>query len=258
MCIGPAASPLNRRHALPTSTLLAVLALSGCFGADEPSSKAESAATETTLRIADWNLQVNGEGTDGRDGYEPHLRDAAREGRRRGHHHVQRVLRVHDLELRIRLTTDTGVHWYSVTQFDVGSHNHSGVWSRYPFASTPVVYSYSQPASMDTGPKTAGEVDVNVNGTIIHLIVTRLCSPCGGSVRAVQAQDLVALGAGLRRAAHHHGRLQRQPRRFDINTMKAGYTDSFRQAQVDGHRRSTYADNPTGHTTAARTSTTSG
>src|SRR3569623_1625758 len=227
------------------SALLSVLALSGGFGADDPSSKVESAATETTLRIADWNIQVNGEGTDGRTDLD----------------RTYAMLRAKAADADIitsnegfastissfasRLTTDTGVHWYSVTQFDVGSHNHSGVWSRYPFASTPVVYSYSQPASMDTGPKTAGEVDVNVNGKIIHLIVTRLCSPCGGSVRAVQAQDLVAWAQGFGEPRIITGDFNDSPGASSITTMKASYIDSFRQAQAMG-TDITYADKPTG------------
>jgi len=229
------------------SSVFALVALAGCFGAADPSSKAESAATETTLRITHWNIQVNGEGTDGRtdlDRTYAMLRAKAADAD---------IITCNECyastitSFASRLTSDTGVTWHYITQFDVGSHNHSGVWSRYPFASTPVVHEYSQPASMDTGPKTAGEVDVNVNGKILHLIVTRLCSPCGGSVRAVQAQDLVAWAQGFGEPRMITGDFNDSPGASSINTMKASYIDSFRQAQAMGTAVA-YPDNPTGHT----------
>lgn len=203
-------------------------------------------ATATTLRVAHWNIQVNGEGTDGRtdlDRTYATLRAKAADAD---------IITCNECyastisSFATRLTNDTGVTWYSAN-FDVGSHNHSGAWSRYRFVSTPVIHSYSVPASMDDGPKTAGEVDVDVNGRTVHLVVTRLCSPCGGSVRATQAQELVSWAAGFGEPRLVTGDFNDNPGSASTSTMAAAYVDSFRQAQAD-HTAVAYSDNPSGHT----------
>ena len=137
--------------------------------------------------------------------------------------------------------------WYAVPEFDLGSHNHSGVLSRFPLASKPTPFYYSQPASLSTGPKSAGTVDINVNGTIVHLIVTRLCSPCGGQVRGVQAKELVAWAQGLGEPRIITGDFNDQPTASSVTTMKASYVDVYRQAQAI-NTDAPYADNPNGFT----------
>lgn len=224
------------------ATLLCVM--TACASDDEATRSAP--VTATTLRMADWNIQVNGEGTDGRT-------DLTR---------TYATLRAKAADVDIitcnecyastissfatRLSNDTGVTWYPAN-FDVGSHNHSGVWSRYRFVSTPVVHSYSVPASMDDGPKTAGEVDIDVNGRAVHLVVTRLCSPCGGGVRATQAQELVTWAAGFGEPRIIAGDFNDNPGASSTSTMAAAYVDSYRQAQAD-HTATAYTDNPSGHT----------
>src|SRR5689334_10780818 len=233
-----------------TRHLVLVLILSACANdlaiAPAIGDDGESLAA-ITLRLADWNFQVNGTGTDGSVDLE------------RTYQTLRAVAADADIitcnecyastisSFRTRLTTDTGVTWYAVTAFDIGAHNHSGVLSRYPFVSTPAVLQYSQPATMDTGPKSAGEVDVDVNGTTLHLIVTRLCAPCGGGVRAVQAQELVAWADGFGEPRLITGDFNDVPTAASTTTMKADYIDVYRQAQADAHATA-YANNPNGLT----------
>jgi endonuclease/exonuclease/phosphatase family metal-dependent hydrolase len=227
--------------------VLALLAsiVAGCSGLDQTTNTA--LATTTTLHVTHWNIQVNGEGTDGVTNINrtyATLRAKAADAD---------IITCNECyastisSFKTWLEADTGHTWYAVTAFDVGSHNHSGVLSRYPFASTPVVHHYSEPASMDTGPQTAGEVDVNVNGQILHLIVTRLCSPCGGSVRAVQAQDLVTWAAGFGEPRLITGDFNDNPGASSTSTMAGAYIDTYREAETLGTDHA-YADNPTGRT----------
>jgi len=227
--------------------LLACIAVSGCVGdLDQASETATVASNTTTLRVTHWNIQVNGEGTDGRTDRERTYQMLRAKAADSDIITCNECYASTTTSFATRLTQDTGFTWHAVT-FDVGSHNHSGVLSRYPLASTPVVHSYSTPASMDTGPKTAGEIDLDVDGQILHVIVTRLCSPCGGSVRAVQAQELVAWAQGFGEPRLITGDFNDNPGTSTVNTMKASYIDSYRQAQAMG-TDAPYADNPTGRT----------
>ena len=215
---------------------------------DGPDAGTDESPLTSTLRITHWNIQVNGEGTDT-------ITDIDR---------TYQTLRAKAADADIitcnecyasttnsfatRLTQDTGKTWYAVPQFDLGSHNHSGILSRYPLASAPTPFYYSQPASMSDGPKSAGEIDINVNGTIIHLIVTRLCSPCGGSVRAVQAQELVAWAAQKWPEPRIiTGDFNDGLTASSVTTMKATYVDVYRQAASIG-TATAYTDNPSGYT----------
>jgi endonuclease/exonuclease/phosphatase family metal-dependent hydrolase len=225
-------------------TLLALVA--GCVGGTEQSTTTAPVASDTTLRVTHWNIQVNGEGTDGRTDINRTYATLRAKAADADIITCNECYASTITSFATRLTNDTGVQWYHAN-FDVGSHNHSGIWSRYPLASTPVVKQYSQPASMSTGPKTAGEVDLDVNGHVVHLIVTRLCSPCGGSVRAVQAQELVAWAEGFGEPRLIDGDFNDNPGASSTSTMAADYIDVYRQAKADGHT-TTYPDNTTGRT----------
>src|SRR5213079_3115756 len=96
-------------------------------------------------------------------------------------------------------------------------------------------FTYSVPASMDIGPKTAGTVDINVNGQTVHVIVTRLCYPCGSSVRAVQGQELRAWAQTLGEPRFIGGDFNDRVGTANINAMGGTlYFDAFRQALTAG------------------------
>ena len=206
-----------------------------------------SARADTTLRVVDWNIGVNGTGTDGKT-------DANR---------IYDTLRARAADADVivcnecyagtvqsfatKLTTATGRTWTAVTAFDAGSHNHSGILTRYPLASTPKLFSYSQPATMDIGPKTAGRIDIDVDGRVVHLIVTRLCWPCGATVRNVQAQELRAWTQAIPEPKLVFGDFNDNPGAASITTMSTAFIDLYRRAQRDG-QTATYPDNTSGRT----------
>jgi endonuclease/exonuclease/phosphatase family metal-dependent hydrolase len=225
------------------TSVLALLLAASCIGSDEQSTTSSQVAT-TTLHVAHWNIQVNGEGTDGRTDLDRTYATLRAKAADADIITCNECYASTTTSFAARLTADTGVTWFAVPQFDVASHNHSGVLSRYPLASTPVVKEFSVPASTDTGPKTAGEVDIDVNGQIVHLIVTRLCSPCGASVRAVQAQDLVQWAATFGEPRLIDGDFNDNPGASSTTTMAADYLDAYRKAPS----ASAYADNPNGNT----------
>jgi endonuclease/exonuclease/phosphatase family metal-dependent hydrolase len=201
----------------------------------------------TTLRVVDWNFGVNGTGTDGRTDIN-RVYDALRAKAANAD-----IITCNECysgtikDFADRLTRDTGMTWYPITNFDVGSHNHSGIISRYRYISAPRLFNFSVPASMSTGPKTAGTIDVDVNGSTVHVVVTRLCYPCGSSVRATQGRELRTWAATLGEPHIIAGDFNDRVGTTNINSMSTLYVDSYREAQRL-NTDTAYSDNPNGNT----------
>src|SRR5690349_9765721 len=128
-----------------TSVFMLLALVAGCVGPAEQSTTTAPVASDTTLRVTHWNIQVNGEGTDGRTDINRTYATLRAKAADADIITCNECYASTITSFAAKLTNDTGVQWY-YANFDVGSHNHSGVWSRYPLASTPVVKQYSQPA----------------------------------------------------------------------------------------------------------------
>ena len=140
-------------------------------------------------------------------------------------------------ELETRLEQKTGAQWYS--HYDGGGNL---ILSRFPINNSQT-YIYSVGGSLV-------RAEMTVNGRTINLFVTHHHADNSG-IRATQRAELLALADDFSENRIIIGDLNVSPSSSELNSIKAGYIDSWNTAVDDG-TATAYPDNPVSYFTRTR------